>query len=128
MTDETQFTDDYFINLTMDYDKRDDSIYPKWAVWCAQSDDKYYIDGKDGHFYTHVRTDREIAIEKKRREIIEFGMQQDVPHDEKGYRPDSYVEYDIYLRKLAMDDDKVLDANPLTYEEWLAEQNKEESM
>lgn len=60
----TEFNDEYFINLTMKYDERDDEIYPKWAVWCAKSDYKYYIDGKDGHFYTHVRTDEEINKEK----------------------------------------------------------------
>ena len=27
MTEETQYTDEFFINLTMDYDKRDDNIY-----------------------------------------------------------------------------------------------------
>ena len=69
-----EFTDDYFLNLTMDYDKRDDSIYPKWAVWCAKSNDKYYIDGKDGHFFTHVRTDEEIAEERRKRHIMEMIM------------------------------------------------------
>ena len=69
---EIEFNDEYFLNLTMKYDERNDDIYPKWAMWCANSEDKYYIDGKDGYFYTHIRTPEEIAKERKRREIQEL--------------------------------------------------------
>ncbi len=110
----TEFTDEYFLNLTMDYDKRDDEIYPKWAVWCAKSDDKYYIDGKDGHFYTYVRSEEEIAIERKRREIMEFSMEQrfEAKDDE------SFREYDMYIHDLIRDDKTILDVKPLTFKEW----------
>ena len=100
MTEETNFSDDYFINLTMDYDKRDDSIYPKWAVWCAKSDDRYYIDGKDGHFFTHVRTDKEIAIERKRREIMETLHTQDIPMNEEGHPTEEWMEYERYVHEI----------------------------
>lgn len=78
----TEFTDEYFINLTMKYDERDDEIYPKWAVWCAKSDDKYCIDGKDGHFYTRVRTEEEIAEEKALRNHHEMMMEERIKFDE----------------------------------------------
>ena len=38
-----EFTDDYFLNLTMKYDERIDDIYCRWALWCAKSNDKYYV-------------------------------------------------------------------------------------
>lgn len=119
MTENTQFTDEYFINLTMDYDKRDDEIYPKWAVWCALSNDRYYIDGKDGHFYTHVRTDEEIAIERKRRELIEFINEQDRELDNEGHPTESWMEYERYIHELAMDNENILSIEPKTYVEWL---------
>ncbi len=118
MTDNTQFTDDYFINLTMDYNKRDDAIYPKWAVWCALSEDRYYIDGKDGHFYTHVRTDEEIAIERKRREIFEFMMTQERPGPDDE-NCESWMEYERYIHELTMDDKDILVAEPKTFIEWM---------
>lgn len=119
----TEFTDEYFLNLTMKYDERNDEIYPKWAVWCAKSDDKYYIDGKDGHFYTHVRTDEELAIERKRRRIMEsmmserdaiFGEDTDSPEFEK------YMEYESYINEGLMDDEKVLEFEPISFEDWKA--------
>ena len=129
MTENTQFTDDYFINLTMDYDKRDDAIYPKWAVWCALSEDRYYIDGKDGHFYTHVRTDEEIAIERKRRELIEFVNEQDRELDNEGHPTESWMEYERYMHELAMNTENILSVEPKTYVEWMHDKNlsKEES-
>ena len=129
MTEETQFTDDYFINLTMDYDKRDDAIYPKWAVWCALSNDRYYIDGKDGHFYTHVRTDEEIAIERKRRELIEFVNEQERELDADGHPTESWMEYEHYIHELAMSDENILSITPKIYVEWMHDKNlsKEES-
>ena len=125
MTDETQFTDDYFINLTMDYDKRNDEIYPKWAVWCAKSNDRYYIDGKDGHFYTHVRTDEEIAIERKHREIMEFLMSQECQFDEEGHPTESWMKYERYIQDLMRDGEHALEIEPLTYEEWLGQEESE---
>jgi hypothetical protein len=118
MTEETQFTDEYFINLTMDYDKRDDSIYPKWAVWCAKSDDRYYIDGKDGHFYTHARTDEEIAIERKKREILEASHSQEMAVDEEGRPTEEWIKYECYLHDLVMDEEHILEVTPKTFEEW----------
>lgn len=118
MTDETQFTDEYFINLTMDYDKRIDDIYCRWAVWCAKSNDRYYIDGKDGHFYTHVRTDNEIAIERKTRQIIEFSLSQEIPITEEGHPTDEWMQYDTYIHEILMDKEHILEANPKTFAEW----------
>jgi len=115
-----EFTDEYFINLTMDYDKRDDEIYPKWAVWCAKSNDRYYIDGKDGHFYTHERTDEEIAIERKKRELIEFVMEQRIqnePLEPESEKLKQFMEYEEYIRTLEMDEN-FLEVKPKTFEEW----------
>lgn len=124
MTEETKFTDDYFINLKMDYDKRDDEIYPKWAVWCALSDDRYYIDGKDGHFYTHVRTEQEIAIERKRRELIDFINEQERELDTDGHPTESWMEYERYIQELAMSDENILEITPKTYAEWMQDKNE----
>lgn len=119
MTEETQYTDEFFINLTMDYDKRDDNIYPLWARWCALSEDRYYIDGKDGHFYTHKRTDREIAIERRRREIIEMVMTQDRPVNEDGQVDESWMEYERYVHEIEMDEEKLMNTTVLSYCNWL---------
>lgn len=115
----TEFTDEYFINLTMDYDKRDDEIYPKWAVWCAKSEDKYYIDGKDGHFYTHIRTDKEIEIERKKRENLEFVMKQRMKlnFEPKTEEFNKFIEYEEYVRSLEFDED-FLNKTPKTFKEW----------
>ncbi len=125
MTEETQYTDEYFINLTMDYDKRDDNIYPLWAVWCAKSDDRYYIDGKDGHFYTHVRTDNEIAIERKRRELMETLHFENIPMDEEGHPTEEWMEYERYVNDIMMDDEHILEATVMTFEEWKEAHNTE---
>lgn len=114
----TEFNDEYFLNLTMKYDERNDEIYPKWAVWCAKSDDKYYIDGKDGHFYTHVRTDKEIAIEKKKREILDMRSAIDIRLDENGHPTGDWMEYERYLHELIMDEEKILDIVPMKFDEW----------
>jgi hypothetical protein len=58
----TEFTDEYFINLIMPFDEKDDEIYQKWAIWCANSD-KYVIDAKDNYFYTR---NKETEPDKKR--------------------------------------------------------------
>ena len=115
---EQEYTDEFFINLTMDYDKRDDNIYPKWAVWCALSNDRYYIDGKDGHFYTHVRTDEEIAIERKRREIMELLMTQERPLDEQGHPTEEWMDYERYVMDILGDVEHILEATVMTFEEW----------
>jgi len=126
MTEETQFTDEYFINLTMDYDKRDDNIYPKWAVWCAKSEDRYYIDGMNGHFYTHVRTDEEIAIERKRREIMETLHTQDIPMNEEGHPTEEWMEYERYVHEIEMDEEHILEATVMSFEEWKQSKEKVE--
>ena len=105
-----EFTDEYFINLTMDYDKRDDTIYPKWAVWCAQSNDRYYIDGKDGHFYTHVRTEEEIRQEQRKRELLEYLEQEHSEEDEE-----KWSEYTRYIFGLM---EKISDEPVISFEEW----------
>ena len=115
-----KFSDEYFINLTMDYDHRDDEIYPKWAVWCALSDDKYYIDGKDHHFYTHIRTDEEIAVEKKKRENMEFVMNQRMGAEPLTPETDDFekfMKYEEYVRSLE-DKENFLEITPKTFEEW----------
>jgi len=116
-----EFTDEYFINLTMDFDKRDDTIYPKWAVWCAKSGDKYFIDGKDGHFFTHERTNEEIAIEKKKRMIIEFSFKQERELTEEGRPTEKWMGYESYLHELMMDKDNILQVKPKTFEQWKKE-------
>ena len=121
----TEFTDEYFINLTMDYDKRDDEIYPKWAVWCAKSEDRYYIDGKDGHFYTHERTENEIAIERKRREIMEMLMTQEHPLDGEGHPTEQWMEYERFVNDKMMDEEHILELTIPTFEEW--KENPKES-
>ena len=122
---EQEYTDEYFINLTMDYDKRDDNIYPKWAVWCAKSEDRYYIDGMNGHFFTHVRTDEEIAIERKKRELMEFLMNQERPTNEEGYPTEEWMEYERYVNEIMFDEKHIMEANPKTFEEWKAEKVSE---
>lgn len=124
MTEEMKFTDDYFINLTMPYDERIDEIYCRWAVWCALSEDRYYIDGKDGHFYTHVRTDEEIAIERKRRELIDFINEQERELDTDGHPTESWMEYERYIQELAMSDENILEITPKTYAEWMQDKNE----
>lgn len=117
---EQEYTDEFFINLKMKYDERDDNIYPKWAVWCAKSEDKYYIDGKDGYFYTHIRTEHEIAIERKKRANMEFVMNQRMANEplEPGTEKfEKFMEYEEYVRSLEMDED-FLEITPKTFEEW----------
>jgi len=120
-----EFTDEYFINLIMDYDKRDDTIYPKWAVWCAQSNDRYYIDGANHHFFTHIRTDEEIAEERKKREIMEFMISQRPEIDKI---PEDWVEYEMYIQD-NINTAFMQDISPLSYEEWkvLPKDSEEES-
>lgn len=122
----TEFTDDYFINLTMKYDERDDSIYPKWAVWCAKSNDKYYIDGKDGHFFTHVRTDEEIADERRKRHIMEMMMRERIENEIDGdeEKEESFRKYEEYLNNLINGDRREA---PKPYQVWLEKGESEES-
>lgn len=115
---EQEYTDEFFINLTMDFDKRDDNIYPKWAVWCAKSEDRYYIDGIDGHFFTHARTDKEIAIERKKRELFEFILNQERPEEEEGHPNEEWMRYERYVDEFIRDEEHILEANPKTFEEW----------
>lgn len=115
-----QYDDEFFINLRMKYDERDDTIYPLWAVWCAKSEDKYYIDGKDGYFYTHIRTDEEIAIERKKRENMEFVMEQRIanePLEPDTEKFEKFMDYEEYVRSLEMDEN-FLEITPKTFEEW----------
>lgn len=115
-----ELTDEYFLNLTMDYDHRDDEIYPKWAVWCAKSDDKYYIDGKDHHFYTHVRTDEEIKVERKRRELMDFSMEQrhSVEDSKEEVSQEDFREYERYIFE-NMHNENILSFEPKTFAEWV---------
>ena len=111
---EIEFNDEYFLNLTMKYDERNDDIYPKWAMWCANSEDKYYIDGKDGYFYTHIRTPEEIAKERKRHEIQELIITKDMIEGED----DLKQQYEDYLRDIMFNEEQLLEITPLPYEEW----------
>ena len=122
----TEFTDDYFINLTMKYDERDDSIYPKWAVWCAKSNDKYYIDGKDGHVFTHVRTDEEIAEERRKRHIMEMIMRERIENEIDGdeEKEESFRKYEEYLNNLIETNSK---EPVIPYQVWLEKGESEES-
>lgn len=123
----TEYTDEYFINLTMDYDERIDDIYCRWAVWCAKSNDRYYIDGKDHHFYTHVRTDEEIAIERKKRELMEFCFQQREGLDLEPETPEfeEFMEYERYIHEHMFDDNSVLSFEPKTFDEWKKDKDAE---
>ena len=120
---EQQYTDEFFINLTMDYDHRDDEVYPKWAVWCAKSNDRYVIDGKDHHFYTRVRTDEEIALERKKRQLMEFSFQQRAGMD---IRPgseefESFRKYELYLHEAIFREKDLMNFTPKTYAQWKSE-------
>lgn len=106
-----EFNDEYFLNLTMKYDERDDNIYPKWAVWCANSNGRYAIDGKDGYFYTRIKTDEEIKIEEKRFQFEEFLNKQN-------HRVDDWLEYEDFIKESFENNKNSLDFNLLTYSEW----------
>ena len=114
--DVNKLTDDFFINLTMSVDKRDDLLYPKWAIWCAKSGDKYYIDVKDGYFFTNKRNNTQIAIKRKRNSLDEFLMRQEYDNDAEMKMRN---EYESYVNEMITDDEKILEANPMTYKEWL---------
>lgn len=118
----TEFTDDYFIKLTMDFDKRDDTIYPKWAVWCAKSGDRYFIDGKNGHFYTHERTNKEIAIERNKKHIISLMERERIENKIDGDEEKEalFREYEEYLYLLIRNESE---EKPVKYQVWL--KNKE---
>ena len=117
-----EYTDEYFLNLTMDYDHRDDEIYPKWAVWCAKSGDRYVIDGKDHHFYTRVRTDEEIALERKKRSLMEMSFKQRAGLNLKPGSEDSkeFMEYEGYLHESMFKEKDLLNFRPKTFAEWKA--------
>lgn len=118
---EQQYSDEFFIKLTMDYDHRDDEIYPKWAVWCAKSNDRYYIDGKDHHFYTHIRTNEEVAMEKKKRAIMDFCMHERMnlePMEFGSEEFESFSKYESYIHENLFDNEKLKDFNPMPYAQW----------
>lgn len=123
----TEYIDEYFINLTMDYDERIDDIYCRWAVWCAKSNDRYYIDGKDHHFYTHVRTDEEIAIERKKRELMEFCFSQRDGLELEPETPafEEFMEYERYIHEHMFDDASILFFEPKTFIEWKKDKDAE---
>ena len=115
----TEFTDDYFLNLTMKYDERNDEIYPRWAVWCAKSDDKYYIDGKDGHFFTHVRTEEEIAEEKAKRNLREMIMRERIAFDETNPTETEKRLFGFYEQSFDLRPDvKATEVEFVTFEDW----------
>ena len=109
-----QFSDEYFTNLTMKYDERDDEIYPKWAVWCYNSNDKYFINGKNGYFYTQVRTDKEIEIERKHRVIDELIFTQ----NREGISEEDWRTYEEWIRNYTNSEEDLLEFIPITYKEW----------
>ena len=108
------FMDDFFINLTMDWDNRDDEIYPKWAAWCAKSEGRYRISSKDGHFFTEERDENQIAIEEKRIEMTNFLVSQEIRDDDP-----LWLEYNSTMQDNINDNEKLLTMIPITYEEWL---------
>lgn len=112
-----EMTDEYFINLTMKYDERDDEIYPKWAQWCYKSDYRYYIDGKDGQFFTHIRTDDEIAIEKRKREIMEFVVEQRHKIDNFEEIREDFLNYEKYYHDKEFDDN-IMNVELISFEQW----------
>lgn len=116
-----EYTDEFFINLTMDYDHRDDEIYPKWAVWCAKSDDRYYIDGKDHHFFTHVRTDEEVMLEKKKRSIMDFCMHERMALEPMEFDSEIFIKfqkYEDYINDNIFDEEKLKEFTPMTFAQW----------
>lgn len=60
-----EHNDEFFINLEMTFDEKDEQLYVEWATWCTKSNNTYYIDSKvvDGKvtYFTKVRTDAEVA-------------------------------------------------------------------
>lgn len=116
-----KYSDNYFLNLTMDFDKRDDDIYPKWAIWCANSNGKYTIDGKDGHFYTRIRTDEEIEIERK----INLSHEMLFSYNRTNVSKEKQQEYENYIHEYCRDKEKLLNTDLLDYDEWKT--NKKQS-
>lgn len=111
------YTDEYFLHLTMKYDERDDNIYPKWASWCANSDDKYFIDGRDGYFYTHIRSEKEIQIEKKKHEIFDFIFMQRLQFGEDP-RFEEYEQSYLNLERLEDLNNDILELELISFEDW----------
>jgi hypothetical protein len=103
----------------MKYDERDDEIYPKWAVWCAKSDDKYYIDGKDGHFFTHVRTEEEIADEQAKRRLFDLVMNERFVFDETNPTETERRLFSFYEEAMNLHPDaKATEIVFIPFEEW----------
>ena len=117
----TEFTDDYFRNLTMDFDNRDDEIYPQWALWCEKSNGKYFIDGKDGYFYTHERTQNEMEEENRHNTIMSFLMCQRPETDENGNLTTDWTDYETYIHNFS-DSDEPLE-NILDFNKWKISKN-----
>jgi len=65
-------SDEFYKNLTMFLDDKDQELYNEWSLWTSQSNDRYYIDGQliDGEvmFFTNERTEQEIELMHKRNE------------------------------------------------------------
>lgn len=126
----TEFTDEYFINLTMKYDERDDTIYPQWARWCYLSDDKYYIDGKDGYFFTHKRTEDEIVEEKAKKKLYEKVMKERMKIDREEVSSEDRELFDKYEEQFLNfhPELKVSEIQFVTFEEWKQQANSDTSM
>lgn len=107
--------DKFFIQLTMDINNKDDDLYQKWALWCAKSNGKYTISVKDGtKFYTVIKTNEEIELDNLRTEYNTFLCIQNCEHK----ITKKYQEYQHWFIENILDDEKILQFTPLTFEEW----------
>lgn len=112
------FDDEYFIHLTMKCDEKNPMIYSEWARWCLNSDDKYYIDMQDGYFYTHTRTEEEIAIEKQKNSLLEF-----LNNEKKTYKRDfAWPIYERYIYSMILNPD--LNNKPMHFPDWIEYKRK----
>jgi len=106
------FDDNYFINLTMKHNKKDPELYAQWALWCDQSNEKYFIDSKNDYFYTHVRTLDEINLEKQKHTIMELLNSQKKIH----CKDFAWSMYERYLYSLLLQQD--INNNPMYFLDW----------
>lgn len=113
----SEHTEEFFKTLTMKLSEKDDALYSEWALWCAKSNLKYYIDGRSENgeivFFTYERTAPEIQTMKHLENLREFIKQLDPedPIDEEYIRKANrylelppkvgrFIQYDVFRRKM----------------------------
>lgn len=114
--------DEFYKKLTMSAKEKDQNLYNEWSSWAAQSNDRYYIDGKivNGEvvFFTQERTDAEITYLHKKRDVeiylLELNLDISSPMNKK------YMDYANKFIKSK----RLLIQDLLPYEEFKARYNK----